>query len=464
MGKSKTAKRLQALKVDQPGPDDFTYLAVFFPVGRNGVALAKDSNPEDQQAAARIATWMHLAGLPIRKLFSRRSEEHVLVEVREEVPQDVIEAKLGAYKWTDMLHGVLPTHVNAESMVMRAKVRSHDAVEKMGGMVCFYPPRIVPDENVLSRFKQPFPQPRKHDLMEPSKFSAIKYIPLLPQLTFSHEEDVKPRIADEETKPDIKFEEKPDVKSGVKLNDGPDTKPDTKPDLQPEPDQERKPNEALKEEFRQYKLKNPGPIRPSADMNIDDIDYKPKLEAEVQSEVTDEIRQNQALKEEFRQYKLANPGPIRPSADMNIDDIDYKPNVEAEAEAETEPRAIEGAYLSVQLEPIGLWESKFGLVVLVNPDTEANQALKEEFRLYKLANPGPIRPSANMNIDDVDYKPDIETEPEPEPEAVDAAPESSAQPGPSGAQPTLSNRDASEGGGVPPIKPETNDGIIYDSA
>ncbi|KAG8708584.1 hypothetical protein FRC09_001148 [Ceratobasidium sp. 395] len=422
MGKSKTAKRLQALKVDQPGPDDFTYLAVFFPVGRNGVALAKDSDPKDQEAAARIATWMHLAGLPIRKLFSRKSEEHVLVEVREEVPQDVIEAKLGAYRWTDMLHGVLPTHVNAESMVMRAKVRSHDAVEKMGGMVCFYPPRIVPDENVLSRFKQPFPQPRKHDLMEPSKFSAIKYIPLPPQLTFAHEEDVKPRIADEETKPDIKPDAKPDDKSGVKSDDAPDTKPDTKPDLKSEPDQERKPNEALKEEFRQYKLKNPGPIRPSADMNIDDIDYKPKLEAEVQPEATDEIRQNQALKEEFRQYKLANPGPIRPSADMNIDDVDS------------------------------------------NPDTEANRALKEEFRLYKLANPGPIRPSANMNIDDVDYKPEIETEPEREPEAVDATPEGSAQPGPSGAEPTLSNRDASEDGSVPPIKPETNEGIVYDPA
>ncbi|KAG8769093.1 hypothetical protein FRC12_005180 [Ceratobasidium sp. 428] len=433
MGKSKTAKRLQALKVDQPGPDDFTYLAVFFPVGRNGVALAKDSDPKDQEAAARIATWMHLAGLPIRKLFSRKSEEHVLVEVREEVPQDVIEAKLGAYRWTDMLHGVLPTHVNAESMVMRAKVRSHDAVEKMGGMVCFYPPRIVPDENVLSRFRRPFPQPRKHDLMEPSKFSAIKYIPLPPQLTFSHDEDIKPRIADEETKPDIKPRDvKPDVKLESKLDTALDTKPGTKPDLQPEPDQERKPNEALKEEFRQYKLKNPGPIRPSADMNIDDVDYKPKLEAEVQPEVTDEIRQNQALKEEFRQYKLANPGPIRPSADMNIDDIDYKPNIEAEAEAETESRAIE--------------------------DTEANQALKEEFRLYKLANPGPIRPSANMNIDDVDYKPEIETEPEPE--AIDG----SAQPGPSGAQPTLSNQDPSEDGGVPPIKPETNDGILYDLA
>ncbi|KAG8779251.1 hypothetical protein FRC12_024506 [Ceratobasidium sp. 428] len=50
---------------------------------------------------------------------------------------------------------------------------------------------------------------------------------------------------------------------------------------------ERKPNEALKEEFRQYKLRNPGPIRPSADMNIDDLNYKPQFEAKIKLEASD---------------------------------------------------------------------------------------------------------------------------------------------------------------------------------
>jgi hypothetical protein len=71
MGKSKSKK--QKANLDEPGPDDFTYLAIFFPVGRNGAAMAKDNDLEDQAAAQRIGMWMHHAGLPIRKLFSRKS-------------------------------------------------------------------------------------------------------------------------------------------------------------------------------------------------------------------------------------------------------------------------------------------------------------------------------------------------------------------------------------------------------
>ncbi|KAG8735360.1 hypothetical protein FRC10_010679, partial [Ceratobasidium sp. 414] len=250
MGRSK-AKKQQA-KVDKPGPDDFTYLAVFFPVGRNGAAMAKESDPADKAAATRIGTWMHHAGLPIRKLFSRKSEEHVLVEVREEVPQEVIDSKLGAYKWGDMLHSILPKDVAAESTIMRAKVRSHDAVEKMGGMVYFPIPRIAPDgPRAESRFKEPFPRPRKHSLTEPSTFSAIKYLPLPLQLAVprqTDQEDVKPKIAEDE-----------------------ETKPDAKPNIKPEPDQDVKPG-FVKEESKRFIT---GDVVPTGDANTDGPDTKP---------------------------------------------------------------------------------------------------------------------------------------------------------------------------------------------
>lgn len=71
MGKSKSKKA--KAEVDEPGPDDFTFLAVYFPVGRRGAALARESSPEDQKAAQSIGMWMHHIGLPIRKLFSRKS-------------------------------------------------------------------------------------------------------------------------------------------------------------------------------------------------------------------------------------------------------------------------------------------------------------------------------------------------------------------------------------------------------
>jgi hypothetical protein len=49
------------------------------------------------------------------------------------VPQDVIDSKLGAYKWGDMLYAVRERDAASESTIMRAKVKSHDAIEKMGG-------------------------------------------------------------------------------------------------------------------------------------------------------------------------------------------------------------------------------------------------------------------------------------------------------------------------------------------
>jgi hypothetical protein len=49
------------------------------------------------------------------------------------VSQDVIDSKLGAYKWGDMLYAVRERDAASESTIMRARVKSHDAIEKMGG-------------------------------------------------------------------------------------------------------------------------------------------------------------------------------------------------------------------------------------------------------------------------------------------------------------------------------------------
>ncbi|KAG9083596.1 hypothetical protein FS749_005912 [Ceratobasidium sp. UAMH 11750] len=308
MGKSKSKK--QQAKVDEPGPDDFTYIAVFFPVGRNGAAMTKDSDPADKAAAERIGTWMHHAGLPIRKLFSRKTAKHVLVEVREEIPQDVIDSKLGAYKWGDMLHSILPKDIAAESTILRAKVRSHDAVEKMGGMVLFMIPRIVPEgPRAESRFKDPFPRPRRSELSEPSRFSAIKYWPLPPQLELPPQVDVKPRIDEEEAKPDVKpklkSEPGQDVKPGLVKEeskpfvphsnglDGPDTKP-----LNVKSEEDRKPSSSSTNQLKieadfDSKLKVKTEVKAedgpdSSDMEIPVwdmmVEVKPKVETKTGAE------------------------------------------------------------------------------------------------------------------------------------------------------------------------------------
>ncbi|QRV98424.1 hypothetical protein RhiJN_26443 [Ceratobasidium sp. AG-Ba] len=292
MGKSKSKKQQAA--VDEPGPDDFTYLAVFFPIGRNGAAMARDSDPEDIAAAVRIGTWLHYAGLPIRKLFSRKSEEHVLVEVREEVPQAVIDSKLGAYRWADMLYTVLAKDADSESIVMRARVKSHDAIEKMGGMVYFPIPKIVPDgPRSQSRFKDPFPQPRRHSMTEPSKFSAIKYLPLPPPPAFT-EEDIKPRLHDnfEDTEPDIK----PDIKPSIK--------PDIKPDVKSQFSQDVKPQD-VKDEL--------GDIKPN---------YDPTLDPDVKPFVKHEEEDKKFIKSE------AIPHDIVPNYDPTQDPDDFKPLAE----------------------------------------------------------------------------------------------------------------------------------------
>lgn len=53
--------------------------------------------------------------------------------MREEISQEVIDSKLGAYRWGDVIHHVAPRDADSETVIMRAKVKSHDGVDKMGG-------------------------------------------------------------------------------------------------------------------------------------------------------------------------------------------------------------------------------------------------------------------------------------------------------------------------------------------
>ncbi|KDN42371.1 hypothetical protein RSAG8_06862, partial [Rhizoctonia solani AG-8 WAC10335] len=256
----RTKKQKAAAAKDERGPDDYIFLAVFFPVGRSGAALAREEDPKDIQAAQRIGRWMHEAGLPIRKLFCRKSEEHVIVEVRKEVPEEVINSKLGAYKWVDTIADISkipPDHIDSETTILRARVKSHDGVEKMGGMVYFGIEPIVPTgPRSESPFKYPFPRPKRVGYREPSTFSAIRYYPLAPEFT----------VVEDGTQPDVK----PDIKPNVNPLVNPDVKPDVKPDVgrdsgqasnsnstetKPKPEADVKP-----------KVEEPAP-RPNYDMN-----------------------------------------------------------------------------------------------------------------------------------------------------------------------------------------------------
>ncbi|KAJ1306239.1 hypothetical protein OPQ81_010944 [Rhizoctonia solani] len=224
----RTKKQRAAAAKDEPGPDDYTFLAVFFPVGRSGAALARDDDPNDIKAAQRIGRWMHEAGLPIRKLFSRKSEEHIIVEVRKEVPEEVINSKLGAYKWVDTIldtSKIPPQFRGCETTILRARVRSHDAIEKMGGMVYFPIEPIIPTgPRSESQFKNPFPKPKRVGYAEPSTFSIIRYHPLLPEFTI---------VEDDDTQPDVKPDVKPDIKPDIKPEIKPDIKPSVGPDIKP---------------------------------------------------------------------------------------------------------------------------------------------------------------------------------------------------------------------------------------
>ncbi|KAG8710661.1 hypothetical protein FRC08_016879 [Ceratobasidium sp. 394] len=420
MGKSKSKK--QQAKVDVPGPDDFTYLAVFFPVGRNGAAMTKDSDPADKAAAERIGMWMHHAGLPIRKLFSRKTEEHVLVEVREEIPQDVIDSKLGAYKWGDMLHSILPKDIAAESTILRAKVRSHDAVEKMGGMVLFMIPRIVPEgPRAESRFKDPFPRPRRSELSEPSRFSAIKYWPLPPQLELPPQVDVKPRIDEEEAKPDVKpklkSEPGQDVKPGLvkeeskplvphgRIPNGPDGS-DTKP-LNVKPEEDQKPSSPSTNQLKieadfDSKLKVKTEVKAEAGPDSSDmeipvwdmmVEVKPKVETKAEAEnavVSGTNGQNGAALEMFNHFIHTDPTLASRSATRAGPLATQSINPKREDEDGPDSSDIEEPVWDMLVEVKPKIETKAEAEnVMVSEISSNNGAALNMFNHFALANPPP---------------------------------------------------------------------------
>jgi hypothetical protein len=71
-----------------------------------------------------------------RLILTLAQVDQVIVEVRKEIPEDVINSKLGAYKWVDTIvdsSSIPPDYRDCETTILRARVRSHDAVEKIGG-------------------------------------------------------------------------------------------------------------------------------------------------------------------------------------------------------------------------------------------------------------------------------------------------------------------------------------------
>ncbi|KAL5638518.1 hypothetical protein ACGC1H_005255 [Rhizoctonia solani] len=331
----RTKKQKAAAAKDEPGPDDYIFLAVFFPVGRSGAALAREDDPNDYRAAQRIGRWMHEAGLSIRKLFSRKSEEHIIVEVRKEIPEEVIDSKLGAYKWVDTIVDISripPDYLDCETTILRARVRSHDAVEKMGGMVYFPIEPIVPTgPRSESPFKSPFPRPKRVGYREPSTFSMIKYYPLPPEFTVVEEYD-----AQVDVKPDIK----------------PQVEPDVKPDVSRDPSQASKSTE-VETKFKpeadvKPKAEEP-PLRPNYDMNPSNgerLEQKRSVKTEAQEretkpKVEETVRpnwdMNPSAEEQQEQERLRikyEESIVRPNWDMN-------PSAEEQIEQERRRREFE---------------------------------------------------------------------------------------------------------------------------
>ncbi|CAE6375598.1 unnamed protein product [Rhizoctonia solani] len=361
----RTKKQKAAAAKDEPGPDDYIFLAVFFPVGRSGAALAREDDPKDIQAAQRIGRWMHEAGLPIRKLFARKSQEHVIAEVRKEVPEEVIDSKLGAYKWVDTIADTskIPRdYIDCETTILRARVRSHDAIEKMGGMVYFPIEPIIPTSpRSESPFKSPFPKPKRIGYREPSTFTnVIKYHPLPPEFT----------VVEEYDQPDVKPDIKPDIKPEINLPVNPDVKPDTNRDSSQalssnsntaETEAKFKPEADVKP-----KVEAP-PLRPNYEMN-------PSAEERAEQE-----RRRIKFEEQERDIKPKAEQVIRPNWEMN-----------PSAEERREQERLKAKY-EESVRPN--WE--------MNPSTE--ERLEQERRILEaeqqdqLGRPGETSHSAEQN-------------------------------------------------------------------
>ncbi|ELU42174.1 hypothetical protein AG1IA_03797 [Rhizoctonia solani AG-1 IA] len=209
----RTKKQKAAVSKDEPGPDDYIFLILFFPVGRSGARMVRDDDPDDIRAAQRIGRWMHEAGLPIRKLFSHKSYDQVIVEVRKEVPEDVIDSKLGAYKWVDTIvntSSIPQDYRDCETTILRARVRSHDALEKISGIVYYPIERIIPTgPRSESQFRYPFPKPKRVGY---SLVCVSKVVTFIGSNKLTEEDNARPDV-------------KPDIKPHVMSNTEVDVKP-----------------------------------------------------------------------------------------------------------------------------------------------------------------------------------------------------------------------------------------------
>ncbi|CAE6456861.1 unnamed protein product [Rhizoctonia solani] len=333
MGRSKKQKASAAK--DEPGPDDYIFLILFFPVGRSGAKMVRDDDPKDISAAQRIGRWMHEAGLPIRKLFSRKSVDQVIVEVRKEIPEDVINSKLGAYKWVDTIvdsSSIPPDYRDCETTILRARVRSHDAVEKIGGMV-YYPidPIIPTGPRSESQFRYPFPKPRRVGYTVPTTSILVGYYPLPPEFTAIAE--------DENTQPDVK----PDIKPRATPAVGADIKPVIRDDASQAPDRNLEPQAETKPRVEadvKPKLEKPL-VHPNIDMNPvkeegpalktepivhPNIDMNPSIEERLKKEgslkreepVIPNFDMNPSSEERIERERLVkHEEPIVPNVDMN---------------------------------------------------------------------------------------------------------------------------------------------------
>ncbi|CAE6383877.1 unnamed protein product [Rhizoctonia solani] len=307
MGRSK--KQKAAAAKDEPGPDDYIFLILFFPVGRSGAKMVRDDDPKDISAAQRIGRWMHEAGLPIRKLFSRKSVDQVIVEVRKEIPEDIINSKLGAYKWVDTIvdaSSIPQDYRDCETTVLRARIRSHDAVEKIGGMV-YYPidPIIPTGPRSESLFRYPFPKPKRVGYTVPTTSTIVGYYPLPPELTVVVEND--------NIQPDVK----PDIKPRITPPAGVDVKPVVSHDASQASDGNNEPQAETKPRL-EADVK-PKVEEPPAYLNIDMNPIKDEgLALKTEPIVRPDIDMNPSVEERLEQESLLKREElVVPNFDMN---------------------------------------------------------------------------------------------------------------------------------------------------
>ncbi|KAF8670188.1 hypothetical protein RHS04_08644 [Rhizoctonia solani] len=341
----RTKKQKAAASKDEPGPDDYIFLILFFPVGRSGAKMVRDDDPDDIRAAQRIGRWMHEAGLPIRKLFSHKSYDQVIVEVRKEVPEDVIDSKLGAYKWVDTIvntSSIPQDYRDCETTILRARVRSHDALEKISGIVYYPIERIIPTgPRSESQFRYPFPKPKRVGYAVPTTSTLVGYHPLPPEFTVVEEDNARPDV-----KPDIMSNTEVDVKpiidqgASQAANNNAELQAETKPRL--EADIKPKIEERCKQLGAQVSTINYQlALRPNIDTNpvkgggtelktepmiYPNFDMNPSVEERIKREsvtkheepIVPNFDMNPSFEERIKRERLVKrEEPVIPNLDMN---------------------------------------------------------------------------------------------------------------------------------------------------